>query len=362
MTTLLQLYDRVSGLLANISTVEEALDARMQFKLLQDYARRVRDREVLARATVLQLKSERVLGGMIEQAKTEGRLAQKKKPRAEESEDGTLPRFTLAEAGIDKKLSVAAQAAARMAEDEFNALLQETEERIRSRKAIVIDPVKDAAKAADIKARRVAHAARTKGGCCVADLGDLALTGWRAGFIGMDPQWEFLTYSQAGQDRSASVHYKTEAVDKIKAIPVRELAAERCALGMWMVDWCPRDALELGESYGFKHVTTLYTWVKTNGERFDLRDPATFPLGMGYWTRANPEDCWLFTKGDPVRLYADVRQLIFAPLMEHSRKPDEWLERSERLVEGPYLELNARRRRPGWVAWGDELEWEGPQA
>jgi N6-adenosine-specific RNA methylase IME4 len=83
---------------------------------------------------------------------------------------------------------------------------------------------------------------------------------------------------------------------------------------------------------------------------------------MGYWTRANPEDCWLFTRGDPQRLHADVRQLIFAPLMEHSRKPDEWLARSERLVEGPYLELNARRRRPGWTAWGDELTWEGVAA
>jgi N6-adenosine-specific RNA methylase IME4 len=120
-----------------------------------------------------------------------------------------------------------------------------------------------------------------------------------------------------------------------------------------------RDALELGEYYGFSHITTLYTWVKTNGDRFDVREPSTWHLGMGYWTRANPEDCWLFTKGDPKRLHADVRQLIFAPVMEHSRKPDEWLERTERLVEGPYLELNARRRRPGWIAWGDELTWEG---
>jgi N6-adenosine-specific RNA methylase IME4 len=70
--------------------------------------------------------------------------------------------------------------------------------------------------------------------------------------------------------------------------------------------------------------------------------------------------CLLATKGSPKRLHADVRQLMVAPLMEHSRKPDEWLERIERLVEGPYLELNARRRRPGWTAWGDELEWEGP--
>jgi MT-A70 len=46
--------------------------------------------------------------------------------------------------------------------------------------------------------------------------------------------------------------------------------------------------------------------------------------------------------------------------MEHSRKPDEVYERIERLVEGPYLELYARRERPGWVSWGDELPFKVP--
>jgi MT-A70/Helix-turn-helix domain len=83
-------------------------------------------------------------------------------------------------------------------------------------------------------------------------------------------------------------------------------------------------------------------------------------MGNGYWTRANPEDCWLCTRGNPKRLYEDVRQLIVAPVMEHSRKPDEVYERIERLVEGPYLELYARRERPGWVSWGAELPFKMP--
>jgi hypothetical protein len=33
--------------------------------------------------------------------------------------------------------------------------------------------------------------------------------------------------------------------------------------------------------------------------------------------------------------------------------------RPERLAEGPYLELQARRTRKGWTSWGDELEWTG---
>jgi N6-adenosine-specific RNA methylase IME4 len=85
-------------------------------------------------------------------------------------------------------------------------------------------------------------------------------------------------------------------------------------------------------------------------------------MGQGYWTRANPEDCWLATRGGPKRLHADVRQLIVAPIAEHSRKPDETYERIERLVEGPYLELYARRPRKGWVSWGNELEFTGEAA
>jgi hypothetical protein len=85
-------------------------------------------------------------------------------------------------------------------------------------------------------------------------------------------------------------------------------------------------------------------------------------MGQGYWTRANPETCWLATRGKPQRLHTDVRQLIVAPIREHSRKPDEIHDRIERLVAGPYLELYARRERPGWLTWGDELPFKAPSS
>ena len=51
-----------------------------------------------------------------------------------------------------------------------------------------------------------------------------------------------------------------------------------------------------------------------------------------------------------------MRELIVSPRRKHSQKPDEQYERIERLVDGPYLEMFARQRRPGWVAWGDEVD------
>ena len=48
--------------------------------------------------------------------------------------------------------------------------------------------------------------------------------------------------------------------------------------------------------------------------------------------------------------------MIVSPRREHSRKPDEAYERIEALCEGPYLELFARARRPGWDGWGNQSE------
>ena len=47
---------------------------------------------------------------------------------------------------------------------------------------------------------------------------------------------------------------------------------------------------------------------------------------------------------------------------EHSRKPDEFYERVERLYSGPFLNLFARSERPGWAAWGNEVGKFGREA
>lgn len=79
-----------------------------------------------------------------------------------------------------------------------------------------------------------------------------------------------------------------------------------------------------------------------------------FFCGLGYWTRANVEQCLLATRGNPLRLAADVRRLIIDERREHSRKPDEVFHRIERLAKGPYLELFGRQTRPNWDSWGNE--------
>jgi len=349
--TLLAAYDRARVALAEATKVGEVMAVRDELEHVKLYARQIQDRALLADATVFQMRAERRLGVLLAAAKEAGQIAEGRKRK-----DDAGDRVTLPEIGVDRKLSAKAQKAAALDDDAFEQLTESARDKIKSGGAILVDPIQAAAKDAEIAGRRTAHAARTEKGGCVADLGALALTGKRFGSIGSDPQWKFLTRSAAGEGRSANIHYKTEEVDKIKDLPVNELLADDGAFYMWMVDWCPQDALDLLAHWRLKHVTTAFTWVKQNasGEGWHM--------GQGYWTRANPEQCWLATKGNPKRLYADVRQLIVAPVMEHSRKPDEWLDRIERLTEGDYLELQARRPRKGWVSWGDELEWTGVAA
>lgn len=67
---------------------------------------------------------------------------------------------------------------------------------------------------------------------------------------------------------------------------------------------------------------------------------------------------WLAIRGRGYKRQSQgVEQVIHAPLRAHSQKPDEIAERIERLVgDVPRIELFARTRRPGWSAWGNEVD------
>ena len=175
------------------------------------------------------------------------------------------------------------------------------------------------------------------------------------GAILCDPPWNFLTHSKKGEGRSASQHYDCMTMADIKALPVADYAAPDCTLFMWVTDPFLAKGIALLDLWGFTYKTVAFYWTKRN------QDGTPF-TGMGYWTRANPEQCLLATRGKPKRKAKDVRRWIDAPRREHSRKPDEIHDRIERLVDGPYLEMFARQRKAGWDALGNETEKFGSAA
>jgi N6-adenosine-specific RNA methylase IME4 len=175
------------------------------------------------------------------------------------------------------------------------------------------------------------------------------------GAILADPPWPFATWSHKGQGRSGEAHYSTMTHDDLRALPVCDLAADDCVLFLWVVQTQIPQAVKLLKAWDFQFKSVAFIWNKGNGLPL-FPDDIVLQMGMGKWTRAEFEQCWLATRGKPKRLAADVRQVLTERRREHSRKPDGIHERIERLVAGPYLELFARQQRPGWTAWGNETD------
>lgn len=174
-----------------------------------------------------------------------------------------------------------------------------------------------------------------------------------------DPPWPFATWSHKGQGRSGEAHYATMSHADMQALPVAGLAADDAVLLMWVVQTQLPQALDLITAWGFNVKSIAFVWAKGAGLPLFPEDQRA-QMGMGKWTRAESEQCWLATRGSPKRIHADVRQCILEPRREHSRKPDCVYGRIERLVEGPYLELFARTQRPGWTVWGNQTDKFAP--
>lgn len=180
----------------------------------------------------------------------------------------------------------------------------------------------------------------------------------KAGAILLDPPWAFKTFTKpdALAHRCAEQHYETMPLHEIAALPIPDLAARDCALFMWVTDSHLDVALELIRFWGFKYKTIAFVWVKMKDDQLTLYEPPTARIGMGYWTRKQTEICLLATRGSPRRLSKGVRQVVQRPRRQHSRKPDEIYGRIEALVDGPWLEMFARQRWPGWQQQGDQID------
>ena len=168
-----------------------------------------------------------------------------------------------------------------------------------------------------------------------------------------DPPWLYNIsagdHRWGGKGKRRIRHYNGMTQREMLALPMRDLAAQDAALFMWATMPTLPDAMELMSAWGFTYKTVAFTWVKLN------RNGAPY-MGMGHYTRANAELCLLGLRGKMTRKARNVSQAMLLPRREHSRKPDEQYERIMRLFDGPYLEMFARQRWPGWDVWGNQTD------
>lgn len=186
------------------------------------------------------------------------------------------------------------------------------------------------------------------------------------GTILADPPWHFrartaLQMSNWTSRRDAEKHYAVLGADDIAALPVKQLAAKDAHLFLCVTGPCLQQGFEVMEAWGFRYSAVAFTWIKLK-RSFNANQLRVLPtaesdlhVGLGLTTRKNAEFVLLGRRGNAKRIAKNVREVILAPVREHSRKPDEMFDRVQRYCAGPYLELFARTRRPGWTSWGLEV-------
>jgi N6-adenosine-specific RNA methylase IME4 len=161
-----------------------------------------------------------------------------------------------------------------------------------------------------------------------------------------DPPWRYQNWTDA-KNGAAISHYSTMGVKDICDFPVGDLAADNCALLLWNTWPKLPEGLKTMEAWGFKFVSCAFVWNKTYADGRPY-------CGLGFYTRSGSEFVLLGKKGKITPKVRNIRQVITAPRTRHSVKPHLY-KHIEALWDGPYIELFARHKQPGWEAWGDEI-------
>jgi hypothetical protein len=251
MTELVK-YDAACRALAEARSVDEVKDVRNVAMAMRLYAKQAKNKVLEADAFELRVRAERRLGDMIKEQKTTVGLATGGEHGGKARLDGTRAepsnaRPTLAEAGIDKKLSSRAQKMHAIPPAAFEEMVKE------GREVVQRSVERRTIKAVEIEEVRASYESRAEVGGKVEHLRELVTAGRKFPVILADPPWEFETYGDAGQDRSAGRHYDCMSLDAINALPVADLAADNCVLFLWGV-WpgLPR-VLNVVEAWGFEY-------------------------------------------------------------------------------------------------------------
>ena len=156
-----------------------------------------------------------------------------------------------------------------------------------------------------------------------------------------DPPWN---RSQLGH-WGAVQHYPLMSLDRIKNMPVADLADNDAFLWLWTTNAGIEDALEVIKAWGFSY-RSIYHYIKPR-------------MGLGRILRNSSESILVATRGKPEVKFKGQMNWGIYPVTKHSEKPRELISVIERICDGPYLELFCRRRPAStekWYCWGNETE------
>jgi N6-adenosine-specific RNA methylase IME4 len=162
------------------------------------------------------------------------------------------------------------------------------------------------------------------------------------GVIYADCPWLYHNKPMGDVARAVEEHYPTMPLDDIKALKIP--AARNCALFSWATVPMMPEAIEVMNAWGLTY-KSMITWVKDK-------------WGIGYWVRSQCEHLLIGTRGNiPAPAPGDqLPAFIEAPRRGHSEKPDVFAQEIAKLFPNVRkVEMFARKARPGWDVWGNEV-------
>lgn len=173
-----------------------------------------------------------------------------------------------------------------------------------------------------------------------------------------DPPWLYHLYRRQFSHigtlsvpiRTAASFYDTMSVDDICSLPVGNIAADNCALFLWITNPLLNEPFKVISAWGFQYKTVAFYWNKKCKRSDKLK------MGMGHYTRPNCEPLLLAMKGSLEVLDHSINQVVFATIENHSKKPAIFRNLILKLFgDLPRIELFARERAQGWSSWGNEV-------
>jgi len=169
-----------------------------------------------------------------------------------------------------------------------------------------------------------------------------------------DPPWKLpigKTRTQNGETASEwnqpeyaeryELQYPQMTVEEICALKVP--AADDAHCYIWTINRYIEETYDVARAWGFEPSTMLY-WLKQ-------------PMGLGLGGAFVPcvEPILFCRRGKLAVKRRCDRNWWGWPRGKHSQKPEEFQTVVESVSPGPYLEMFARRKRPGWSSWGNEV-------